>query len=170
MAPPYPYRAFLRARDELCAKTFVETGTYHGAIPLWASDHFDEVYTIEASSELWLSLDKRDPKVKFLLGDSGVVLRDLVPNLGSSVFWLDAHYSGPGTNRGGGECPLLAELDAISKSLMKHRVFIDDVRLFSGQLGPELTPADWPTIKQVREFPGLKVLADHGDILEMERC
>lgn len=77
---------------------FVETGTLFGHTTLHASYWVDRVVTIELSRDLHAQavahLAHR-PGVTCLQGNSGEVLPRVVPDLqGSTLFYLDAHWSG----------------------------------------------------------------------------
>jgi len=64
-------------------------------------------------------------------GDSAEGLQEILPEITQPVvFWLDAHYSGPGTAHGIEEVPLLRELEVISKRRQKDIIIIDDAYLF----------------------------------------
>jgi hypothetical protein len=77
-------------------------------------------------------------------GDSKNVLGKILNCAeGRILFWLDGHYSGPGTGRGDTDCPLLLELLEIADHPRKdHCILIDDARLFDAQ-------KEYPTIEQV---------------------
>jgi len=63
---------------------------------------------------------------------------------GRVLFWLDAHYSGPGTAKGETECPLITELDTIKKHHRNnHCILIDDAHFFDG--------SHYPSLETVRE-------------------
>jgi len=74
---------------------FVETGTFQGSTLPWASSRFRRVRTIEIRADYQEQARQRVgnlPNVEFLLGDSGVVLREVCQTLaGPALFWLDAH-------------------------------------------------------------------------------
>src|SRR5215204_2842276 len=80
---------------------FVETGTYLGDTTAWAAQRFERVLTVEACEPLFQQAMERfvaTPNVTVRFGDSGAVLKDLVPKFDrAALFWLDAHYSGQGT-------------------------------------------------------------------------
>lgn len=133
--------------------TFVETGTFRGETAAWASERFDRVYTIEGSPDFRHEAQERHrdkTNIEFLLGDSGAVLKELVPRLsdGPALFWLDAHWM-PGSFGEKHECPLLEEIKVIHQSIGEHFILIDDARLF---LAPPPLPhraRDWPDIGAV---------------------
>lgn len=139
--------------ENFTVENFVETGTYIGDTARWASDNFRHVFTIERSKPLWQEARdkyKETENIEFILGDSAEVLRDLVPRLnGTTIFWLDAHWSGGLTYGEGDECALLKELEAIFESTKDNFVLIDDARLF---LLPPPRPhiaSQWPDLGQI---------------------
>src|SRR5262245_37617037 len=116
--------------EQFGARTFVEGGTFAGATARWASAHFESVITIEGHQKLYESARKTPadrPNVTCLLGDTVGVLPGVLSRLnGPSVFWLDSHWSGPGTYGEGRECPVLDEVRLISAAPGEHFVFVDD--------------------------------------------
>ena len=130
-------------------KILVETGTYLGDTLYALSDDFEQLYSIELSIHFYALACKRFrniPKVTLLQGDSGKVLKELVPQLTSkAIFWLDGHYSGGLTAKGEKECPVYEELTYIFSSPHQHLVFVDDARLFIGK-------NDYPTLEEMKEF------------------
>jgi len=119
-------------------KTMVETGTYYGGTTTECTEHFDKLYTIELSAELYQSVSPKFDKTKVtaLNGDSSILLKEQVlPNLnGPTIFWLDGHYSSYGTARGNVDTPIFTELmEILSHPLAAQFVLIiDDMRLFKG--------------------------------------
>jgi hypothetical protein len=114
----------------------VETGTYQGETALALRGEFEHIWTIELDDKLFLSASSRlkpYPNITCMQGDSKDVLPRLVPHLDKpTTFFLDAHYSGPGTALGETLSPLLLELQAISQSKLKdHIIIIDDISDFS---------------------------------------
>jgi hypothetical protein len=87
------------------------------------------------------------PNVEILLGDSGMVLKSLAPQLpDGTLFWLDGHYSAGVTGRGELDCPIMLELEAIFNSpLRETAILIDDARMFMGLNG-------YPTIENLKKF------------------
>ena len=142
-----------RLRSGFQVSTFVETGTYQAQTARWASDCFEQVFTIEGSPEFHRAAQERyrdQHNINFLLGDSSSMLRDVVTGLGNkpALFWLDAHWM-PGSFGEHHECPLLQEISAIHQSDAEHFILIDDARLF---LAPPPLPhraKDWPDINAV---------------------
>lgn len=130
---------------------FIETGTYRGETSFWAAQYFDKVYTIEINEQISneTASQKNVPQnIDFLIGNSKDLLGQLVKRIkGRSFFWLDGHWC---TGAGGKEeeCPLFAELDALS-ALKDAVIFIDDARCFLGPLPPPHNHEDWPLIDDI---------------------
>jgi len=115
---------------------FIETGSYIGdGINMALMAGFSEVYSIELSPQLYnkciIRFSGRN-NVHIYQGDSTIVLKKLLPKINQRVtFWLDGHYSGPGTALGKTNSPILQELAIIASHPIKnHTILIDDVRLF----------------------------------------
>jgi hypothetical protein len=148
-----PRNIIEKIRTSFNVNTFVETGTYMGGTAAWASEHFDQVFTIEGSADYHRQAQERltgKRNIEFLLGDSRRMLGEVVSRLGDkpALFWLDAHWM-PGSFGETHECPLLEEITAIQQSGTEHFLLIDDARLF---LAPPPLPhraRDWPDITAV---------------------
>ncbi len=130
--------------------SFVETGTYHGGTVEAVKRDFRRIYTIELDPQLAARARQRfarDGHVTVLQGDSARVLSTVLARLTEpALFWLDGHYSGPGTARGSRDTPILEELDAIlAHPVRGHVVLIDDARAF-GAL------RDYPTLAELMAF------------------
>jgi hypothetical protein len=133
--------------------TFVETGTYKGDTAVWASRHFQQVYTIENYRPTFDQTTANHGhlrNVQFLYGHSASALPVVLQKFrGDGVFWLDAHWMGEGSYGEGDECPVLNEIRLLNESRDTHFIFIDDARLF---LSPPPLPhvlAQWPTIGEL---------------------
>jgi hypothetical protein len=127
--------------------TFVETGTHMGDTIFALRRHFDRLFSIELSPDLFRLTRQRferDPRITILQGDSAEVLpRILQPLSEPCMFWLDGHYSGGPTARGNRESPVVQELECILGHPCKdHVVLIDDARLFQGK-------NDYPSIQEL---------------------
>jgi hypothetical protein len=126
----------------------VETGTYSGGTIAATRNQFAEIYSIELSPEFHKSAKEKfgdDPKVHLLLGDSGIVLREILLNLKrTALFWLDAHYSGGSTARGAVDTPIVQELETILSLSPNSVVLIDDARCFDGS-------NSYPTLAELKE-------------------
>jgi hypothetical protein len=133
------------------ARIFVETGTLYGDTLAAVRDIFDELHSVELDDALYERASERfadDSQIKLWHGDSGSVLTDVLPAVNNpAVFWLDGHYSGPGTAKGTLDSPIRLELDAIGRHLRRasHLVLIDDARLFDGT-------NCYPTLDELRAY------------------
>lgn len=131
-------------------KTLVETGTYRGEMVEAMKNHFNEVYSIELSTDLYEKAKQKfagDARIKLINGDSGTELGKLVAQLKQpALFWLDGHYSGGITARGAKDTPVYEELTHIFDSSQKnHVIIIDDARCFG-------TDSAYPTIDELSNF------------------
>ncbi len=146
---------------------FLETGTYAGDTVNAAKGLFEEIYSIELDSKLYLRAKRRFKKykkIKIIQGDSAKVLPQLLKEISRpTLFWLDAHCSGGLTTQGNLETPVKYELISILKhSIKKHVILLDDANLFVGT-------HDYPTISWIRKAaqkvsPGYKVRVKNGII------
>lgn len=129
------------------ATAFVETGTHVGDTVWFMRNHFKEIHTIEVFPPLYEAAVKRfrrNPNIHLHLGDSAEVLKTLCPQLeGRVLFWLDGHYSGPGTGKGKEETPIEQELfQIIHECRAAWSILIDDARLFG-------TDPAYPTVQSL---------------------
>lgn len=129
---------------------FIETGTYKGDTTLLMSKYFNKVYTFEIVKQLYEEAKekcKEQNNINFYLCDSKSILPVLVPEIkGDSIYFLDAHQSGPDTSHIDIEVPLLQELECIlTNNINKNIVIIiDDIRFFTCE--DHLKPHDWAHI------------------------
>ena len=102
-------------QENYAISTFIETGTFQGDTALWASDHFDDVYTIEFSKKIYkdtIAKFQNRSNINFLFGDSRSRISEIIPNLHKpALFWLDSHWCGGSTYGEEDQCPLLAEIE-----------------------------------------------------------
>jgi hypothetical protein len=120
---------------------WIETGTYLGETSMYFAKKFkgSKVITIEPSESLQKFSAKRLEKfnVVCLLGSSEEALPIAIDIAGKNLnFWLDGHFSGDVTFQGKKLSPIVEELEIIQKRLTDINnvcIFIDDVRLFSGE-------------------------------------
>jgi len=127
-------------------RTLVETGTYKGGTIDALSRHFRRIYSIELDDALYARARVRFAAlahVTIVHGDSAHVLPTVLRELATpALFWLDGHYSGPGTAKGQRETPILEEIHAIlSHPIRTHIILIDDARVFG-------TWPDYPTLEE----------------------
>jgi hypothetical protein len=167
--PPGALVAFLQRTFSISC--FFETGTLLGETTAWAADRFERVFTVERAVEFFTVAEARfsdNPRVRTLLGDSREHLKQLVPSLPVTMFWLDAHWSGDVTAGEDDECPLLDEIALVADALDRHFVLIDDARLFLAPPSPPHKADHWPSLCQTvdalrtRHRPFIVV---HDDVL-----
>ena len=136
-------------------KVLVETGTFKGDTVATYLYDFEEVVSVELSSELWIKATKRfesDSNVRILQGDSATRLSQLrsVYKNTSALYWLDAHWCESDITAGKlSQCPLVNELKAIGKLNSESVILIDDARLF---LAPPPAPheiSQWPSFHEI---------------------
>lgn len=151
MGPPTELLLQLARAGQI--NTFIEAGTFHGETASWAAGHFQQVITIEFSSTIYDHVSKKlavIDNIQVLFGDSRSVLGDIVPQLtASALFWLDSHWSGGETYGIDDECPILQELDIITRSAHPHLLVIDDARLFMAPPPRPHNIEQWPAIDKV---------------------
>ena len=151
-APPPPHikRKFLRrlARRH-GSRIMIETGTLYGETLHALRDTFEQLHSIELSSELYEAAKRRFAgvdKIHLWFGDSGEVLRQVLTVVDRpAMFWLDGHYSGGPTALGKEATPIVRELGLVSRHRLhaSNVVVIDDARLFDGTGG-------YPTLDHLR--------------------
>ena len=119
-------------------KYFIETGTARGeGVAVAIEAGFENIISIEANGETFALACKRfidNPEVVCVLGDSGIVLPDIIRGIKEPItFWLDAHWSTGETELGPSvdKCPILQDVAAIGQHPVKsHTILIDDIRYF----------------------------------------
>ena len=126
--------------------TLVETGTYRGGTIEALRDRFARIYSIELDDALYeraRTRFARAPHVTILPGDSALMLPTVLAELSEpALFWLDGHYSGPGTAKGRRETPIVEEIRAIlAHPVAGHVILVDDARVFG-------TWPDYPTLDE----------------------
>ena len=127
--------------DNNLGYTFVETGTYLGDTIFALRDDFMKLYSVELSKELYENAVLRfhlDDKIFVFQGDSAEILPKMLGRIdGPVLYWLDGHYSGPGTAKASNtQCPIIAELNAIiARNNCNDVILIDDARLFGWRSG-----------------------------------
>jgi len=121
------------------SEIYVETGTFEGEnlSRIVLSQSFYRIISIELDPKWYEYNSKRFsdlPSIELIHSDSPSGLRRIKFRTGNRVtFFLDAHYSGPGTAKGELENPLLEELRVITTLLptldRDSVICIDDIRL-----------------------------------------
>lgn len=138
--------------------TLIETGTWRGESAVWAAEHFERVYTIEANRKRFdgvtARLAGRHSNLTFVFGDSRVELARVLAQVREPcLFWLDAHWVGDvgAHDSQGDECPLLEELDAIGHWAWQTPsvILIDDARLFTAPPPYPHDPKQWASYPQI---------------------
>lgn len=156
-APPYPWHIKIQTllRHGTPDGTWVETGTFLGETTRELARHANRVYTLEPEPTLYQRAAERLSKlenVTVINSPSETCFPDLLPKLSGPVnFWLDGHYSGEATYKGGCDTPILAELAQIETNLERYSktvVIVDDVRCFD------------PTVTIFGRYPPLDALVD----------
>jgi len=151
-----------RINADLDLVAAVQTGTYLGESALALRSTFEEVWSIELSESFFKStMERHGDKagLHFIHGDSIAVLPKILANIdGSSLFWLDGHWSGGRTSGSDRECPVLDEIEAIDASphAAGSCVLVDDARLFLGPPPPPHRRSDWPTFMVVLDALRMK--------------
>lgn len=150
-----PEELIMRLTHEFEIPNFVETGTYYGKTAVWASHYFKNVFTIEYSQELYQKVSPQYKNVEnlhFIWGDSRTQLSQLIEQLeGSTLFWLDAHWSGGLTYGETDQCPLIEEIEILNRSPYPQFILIDDARLFTSPPQIPHKIEQWPEITEVIE-------------------
>jgi hypothetical protein len=116
----------------------IETGTFMGEMIDACAKLFDQIYSVELSTELSLEAAKRfaeQSHISIIQGDSVEILPEILLNINEPcLFWLDGHYSGGFTAKGNKETPILQEVISIlNHHIDRHIILIDDARCFNGQ-------------------------------------
>jgi len=113
---------------------FLETGSYLGdGIEKAISAGFQTIISIELSQKYFELCTKKfsmNSNVKIILGDSSLMLSDVIKNIDVPItFWLDGHHSCGDTALGNKWSPLIEELIIIKEHPIKtHIILIDDMR------------------------------------------
>jgi len=144
---------------------FFETGTYDCATTINVASEFKQVYTVELFDELYQRANAKlapHKNVRVYHGKSPDVIRIVGPSLlnNNVLFWLDAHYSGPGTalsnpneSDPAAVTAIRDELEAIREVGMKNCVIlIDDIRGFGTEIKGQEYLGCWayPTLQEVK--------------------
>jgi len=121
----------LKESNEILPEAFIETGTYMGATTILMADLFNTVHTIEINAKFYKlakknALKKNINNIQFYLGDSAVMMNNVIKSLGESqsgFFFLDGHITLNGKAdrkdhvvNDAKDVPLLEELRSIYKN------------------------------------------------------
>jgi hypothetical protein len=140
--PPHTVKQFMlkQLTKRFKCRVFVETGTYRGDMLEAMTPHFERLYSIELSAELYQRAKERfreNRRVELIHGDSGLELGKVLQRVKQpALLWLDGHYSGGVTAKSERDPPIFAELGHIFASeTSEHLVVIDDARCFGAHPG-----------------------------------
>ena len=136
--------------DRYGLQTLVETGTFRGGTIEALRDRFARIYSIELEDALYERARTRfagAPHVTILHGDSALMLPTVLAKVTEpALFWLDGHYSGPGTAKGRRETPIVEEIRTIlAHPVVSHVILVDDARVFG-------TWPDYPTVDEFQQL------------------
>lgn len=163
------------------AHTFIETGYGVGAtLERAMARPYRRIVTVEVHADVVRDARARvagDPRVEVWHGSSADVLPAIIDGARSTVFWLDAHWSGGGWPGDDGrhdapQCPILGELAAITAApwTAPVTVLIDDAPFFRAPPPPPFRAADWPTIADIRRaLDGWDETPGDPDVLRFAR-
>ena len=150
--------------------TFIESGTAGGETIRSVSHLFRQCHTIELIEGRAIQPEYSGAigNIKWHTGNSVDILpkiidelieqknkivqpdKDIISIYNYAMFWLDAHYSDPEPNTSEfKECPVMEELEIISRYCDDAIILIDDARLFMGQPPYPNNPKDWPMIQDI---------------------
>lgn len=160
VSPEVKWHQLIRYSDRF--DYLVETGTALGVTTEVLANYFQKVWTIELSEDYFrgakVRLDVLD-NVKMLLGSSASVLVSVLRELnelGPAVFFLDGHYSGPGTGQDytldTPDTPVVQELSLLADSVLPNVVIIDDARIFKGEEWSDERFDQYPSRKTLEEI------------------
>lgn len=156
--PEAKWHQIVRYADQY--ENVVETGTAQGVTTGVLAAHFKKVWTIELREEYYNTarVTLKDIKnVKMVKGSSAQKLLDVIKQVNApAVYYLDGHYSGPGTGQDFNiqtpDTPILVEMEALSRSKYNNVVIIDDARLFKGQEWNDHRFAQYPDLETLGEI------------------
>jgi hypothetical protein len=131
------YELIAQHQARSSARSFVETGTWRGHSLFHLRRKFEELHSIELMPELYVAncrILRHLPNIFLYHGNSGALLATILKDMPQPcVFWLDGHYSGPGTARADTDTPIMKELEVVfALPPGKNSILIDDARLFTG--------------------------------------
>lgn len=150
--PPHAIKCqtLLTYRRKHNLRILVETGTFRGDMVYAVRGAFDKIVSIELDTCLYDRASKRLARLKnvqLFCGDSAALLGSVLESIREpALFWLDGHYSGPGTARSRQDSPILTEVSSVlSHAVRDHVVLIDDAREFVGHNG-------YPTLARLKDI------------------
>lgn len=151
--------------DKFRLRILVETGTYYGDMVEAMKNHFDQIYSIELSRELYEWSRRRfygDKRITIIHGNSGIELGNIISFIKiPALFWLDGHYSAGLTARGDKDTPIYEELMHIFQSDQRgHAIIIDDARCFGTEPGYPSMSELIQFIKEMRPYSYIEIEND----------
>jgi hypothetical protein len=119
---------------------FYESGTYLGdGIRAAIEAGYPKIVSVEIFEPIYKMTRQKFvnyPQVACFHGDTVSVLNEILPSFKNKkvTFWLDGHYSGPGTGGEHNPFPIIEELQEILKAkndgwISHPTILIDDMRL-----------------------------------------
>lgn len=153
---------------------WIETGTYLGdGVEAALLQGYSECISIERNRPIYersVSRFRLEPRVQILFGSSPDILPSVIDPAKTTTFWLDGHYSGSPGERDEkyGECPIIAELEVITRCAWKFSpvILIDDAFMFldwvddpgCNYLQSTYCRSEWPTLSEIRSrFPNYEI-------------
>ncbi len=138
-----------------------ESGTFRGDTVYATKNQFKRMITVELFDYYYknaVKLFKNDKHIEIYFGDSGKEIKRIIKSINKpALFWLDAHFVGPGTAKGKLNTPIMNELKTIlSHKIKSHVILIDDAGYFNGK-------NDYPTIGKLKDM-----FKDSGYSLKVE--
>ena len=127
-----------------------ESGTFRGDMVYATKNQFKRMITVELFDYYYknaVKLFKNDKHIEIYFGDSGKEIKKIIKTINKpTLFWLDAHFVGPGTAKGKLNTPIINELKTIlSHKIKSHVILIDDAGYFNGK-------NDYPTIGKLKDM------------------
>lgn len=158
----------LRIGREFQCDTMIETGTFYGQMVEATRKAFKLVLSVELDPQLYEYNQAKFAgcrNVRLYQGDSAVQLTSMTGEIqGRGIFWLDGHGVAPNTPQNEQNCPVLAELAAISiHARNDHCILIDDARFFAPS-------GDYPIFDEIQARllainPAYHVYVDDADCI-----
>jgi hypothetical protein len=131
---------------------------------------FERIWSIELDHALFVRASarfsgRRDRHIRIRQGDSSIVLKEVLAQIeGRALFWLDAHYSGPGTAHGTLETPIRSELELIlARRTDRDVILIDDAHAFDGRQYPVLDDF----VEELRSHEGVQEVSVADNIIRI---
>lgn len=152
MIGPLSSDIMLSMKSKYNLTAFLETGTHIGETSEVASRHFQKVFTVELSKDVFDVARLRLRGLNNVISTTGsspeFIRKTLADNPNERfMFWLDAHWCGG--PKVGHECPLMFELQEIAPTHSSHVILIDDARLFTSPPPPPHDPSEWPSFDDI---------------------